>query len=107
MGQADHDDFANILDEMGGDGPAVERSSVALDSGAAPTSKPVSEMTLVEQLQAQAHKLKPVGASASEGASSAPKPQAEKRLEDMTLEEQLQYSAARLKSNSAAKAEKA
>ena len=35
MGQADHDDMADMLDAMGGDIPAVERSSIAIDAGGA------------------------------------------------------------------------
>ena len=54
MGQADRDDMADMLDAIGGDIPAVERSSIALDGeGASPAPpKPVAEMSLVEQLQA-------------------------------------------------------
>jgi len=52
-------------------------------------------MSIVEQLQYQATKLKKAGTTkaAAEVSGSAP----QKKVEDMTIEEQLAYSASRLK----------
>lgn len=46
MGQGDDQDMKDMLDAIGGDIPAVERSSIDLS----PSPKPVAEMSLVEQL---------------------------------------------------------
>lgn len=62
--QGDMDDMQNMLDAIGGDDqPAVERSSIHIDAAVEgpPAEKPLSQMSLVEQLQAQALKLKPAG----------------------------------------------
>ena len=70
--QADNDGTANMLDEIVGDEPVVERSSMAIDAGDSP--KPALEMTLVEQLKAQVGMLKPAGSTKRAPANSENNP---------------------------------
>ena len=86
----DDDDMADILDAIGGD-------DLAITADQTPVEKPLAEMTLVEQLQAQALKMK----KASE-APVADAPPVEKPASEMTLVEQLQAQALKMKLASAA-----
>ena len=48
LAQADVDDMAGMIDAIGGDIPAVERSSITLPTEDGAPPKPLSEMTLAE-----------------------------------------------------------
>lgn len=74
MAQADRDDLAGMIDAIGDDLPAVERSSIAIAASDDPNAppKPLDQMTLEEQLQWQATRLKKPGAEKKAEAPAAP-----------------------------------
>jgi len=68
MAEADADDLLGLMDAMDGDGPAVERSSMALPAVSDDPNKPpkpLEQMSLAEQLAWQATRLKPKGSTAA------------------------------------------